>query len=1427
MTRELPEPRLERWQPLRTGLVDLFYYDQEEFWFRDGRLLLRGNNGTGKSKVLALTLPFLLDGDMSPHRVEPDADPKKRMEWNLLLGGDHPHPERLGYTWLEFGRLVSDGTAQFCTIGCGLKAVSGRGIARHWYFVTTRRVGEDFRLVDATGSALTRDRLNDVLDGGGTVYDRARDYRRAVDEQLFGFGEQRYGVLVDLLVQLRQPQLSKRPSEKALSVALTESLPPLDQAVVADVAEAFRSLEEDREALSAMTEARDAAVSFLKHYRRYARIVSRRRARLPREAQSAFEKTSRELSDAETALAAAETRLEAARKRLGAADSERTRLQARDSALRESPEMRDARELERAAQDVGRLRGESERLAGERVVADAKVRGQQDRHQDATVRLAQAGEALGAIRSKASEVASAAHVLPDHVERIDRALDARGDAADRRAEAGGDAAQLRGEADRVIERQQRALDHVQRLRGAADDAMGEVATARRVLADLDTELADLAERRQAAADLVGLTGIELVSQVREHLARAAELRVADSASTVAELELWVETLAGPNPAAAAVTAASQGLVAAFASESAELRARQQSAALRLADLKAEIARLERGEDTVPPAPYTRDVAAREGRRGAPLWRLVDFVDDMGGSDRAGIEAALEVAGILDSWVMPDGELLSADTEDVLLRAGEAVPVSLGAVLRPAVDPEDFLASAVSEQVISAVLDSIGYGDQQAHAWVSADGRFRLGVLTGAWHKPTATLIGRAARDASRRAQLSDLREQVEATEAELAQLGLAQERIAERRARLDRDVAGLPSDGGLRQAHAAVLALAEDQKRLDVRREAAERDVVGKTEAVGLARTALEEGARDSGLPADGELLAKVSAALTDYRLTLVELWPALAALGDAHLRLAEIAGDLEEAEMALADLAERAAVAEQEAAAAAERLRTLQDTVGAAVAELQAQLAETADLLNANKSEQNAARAEVEQEIDARGQAKGQRDQLAGKLEGAVERRAEAAELFRRFAATGLLLVALPDLDVPDADSSWAPIPAMRLARRVNDDLGDVDDSDNAWDRAQHRLNTELKTLQDTLSRHGNRASADLQEEGVVVEIEFQGRPATVSQLADALATDVADRERLLSERERVVLENHLVNEVASTLQELISAAESQVAAMNAELESRPTSTGMRLRLLWQPRPDGPAGLAAARDRLMRQTSDAWSPEDRAAVGEFLQARIAEVRARDASGTWLEHLTEAMDYRAWSHFVIQRYQNGQWKSATGPASGGERVLAASVPLFAAASSHYSSAGSPHAPRLITLDEAFAGVDDNARAKYLGLLAAFDLDVVMTSEREWGCYPEVPGLAISQLARADGVPAVLVTNWEWDGRRPPPNMPPRMSPSPPAAPVVREFVMGIPFVARARAPSRTRPRRARSSSRQRDRDNRLTQPWWGRGSSRPSPPTGA
>ena len=113
------------------------------------------------------------------------------------------------------------------------------------------------------------------------------------------------------------------------------------------------------------------------------------------------------------------------------------------------------------------------------------------------------------------------------------------------------------------------------------------------------------------------------------------------------------------------------------------------------------------------------------------------------------------------------------------------------------------------------------------------------------------------------------------------------------------------------------------------------------------------------------------------------------------------------------------------------------------------------------------------------------------------------------------------------------------------------------------------------------------------------------------------------LTAREREILENHLLNEVAGTLHELITAAEAEVRAMNDELESRPTSTGMKLRLIWQQARDAPDGLDQVRHKL-RQTIDAWSAADRTTVGSFLQQRIATEHASNPAAGWAEALTAA-----------------------------------------------------------------------------------------------------------------------------------------------------------------------------------------------------------
>jgi hypothetical protein len=202
-----------------------------------------------------------------------------------------------------------------------------------------------------------------------------------------------------------------------------------------------------------------------------------------------------------------------------------------------------------------------------------------------------------------------------------------------------------------------------------------------------------------------------------------------------------------------------------------------------------------------------------------------------------------------------------------------------------------------------------------------------------------------------------------------------------------------------------------------------------------------------------------------------------------------------------------------------------------------------------------------------------------------------------------------------------------------------------------------------------------------------------------------------------------------------------------------------VRYRLLWQPLTEeegAPLGLEAARKRLLNTSADLWSVEDRNVVGTMLQRRIATERERaDAGGrdgSLVEQLARALDYRRWHRFRVERWQDGQWRKLSGPASSGERALGLTVPLFAAVASFYSQGAYPLAPRLILLDEAFAGIDDAARAHCMGLIREFDLDFVITSEREWACYAELPGVAICQLQRREGVDAVFVSRWTWDGK---------------------------------------------------------------------------
>jgi uncharacterized protein (TIGR02680 family) len=1385
----LPEPLRHRWQPLRLGLVELFHYDSEEFWFRDGHLLLRGNNGTGKSKVLSLTLPFLFDANLRSSRIEPDGDSGKKMAWNLLMNS---YARRIGYAWIEFGRLAQDGQAHFLTLGAGLSAVAARAHVESWFFMLegssngeghhhgAPRIGRDFWLTNDQRVVLTRERLRDAITGRGQVFESAASYRRAVDERLFHLGTRRYDALMDTLIQLRQPQLSKKPDEAGLSHALTEALPPMPQELLTDVAEALNQLEEDRRQLDELKGLAKAVVRFDQRYRIYAGMLTRRQARELRQAQTDFDNASRERqqaqADLQTALAA-ETQ---AQQTQAQAELTLAAQRSRQETLQSDPINQDANRLEGAEKDAIKRHAAVKTEQADCSQARSRWEREQQTSRQTALHTTRAEQALLSVRREGAEHANSAGVATEFGDNPLAMLapPALLDLAVREF----DAAPAALRAAVAVRRDQLAL--IQRRHSELQQAGLALAQKRDAQRERQGELEQAAERRSMADAAFEQTGQALVEAWTTHSASLVQLRLLND-SPLQALNDWV-LLATPdsdNPARLALQVAQQHANVRHASQQVALGAQRDALQHERAELEAEREHISAGRDAMPPMPHTRAADSRQQLTGAPLWQLVDFQDHVNSAQRAGLEAALEASGLLDAWVTPDGALLTTADGDrpawldtQWAQRPQARGASLADWLRadlPGDLPTNLPASTTQQaNTLKHLLASVACGGladngtpDANEAWVAPDGRFRLGTLAGAWQKPQAVYIGHAARATARRQRLELIAQRLASLHGESAAVALQLEQLEADRRQAEDEWRRAPSEQPLRQALMHTAACAREFQTTRNRLDQSETQVRDAEHTHHTARDRLQRDANDMHLPLAVEALAPIEAALQ--------------AFNDAQYRLVQAAQEWRRAQPelllqqsreadALAQLQEReerVATSRIEAEEAQARFEVLRETVGVLVDGLRQQLAAARQAVQMADVAQREATDKRRLAGEARARADASSESAETTLARRVEARAAAVTRLQRFAASSLLSSALPDIELPDLRSAWTIDPALTLARRIEQALAQIQDDDAGWTRVQRQITEDLQELQRALSALGHQAPAEPSDWGFVVHIIFHNRPERPDQLALRLADDIHQRSELLTAKESAVLENYLQAEIAAEVQRLLRAAETQVQAINKELHKRPTSTGVRYRLQWQPLTEdegAPVGLEAARRHLLNTSADLWSAQDRQVVGSMLQQRISAERERadvdlgrpfgDSGGSMVDQLARALDYRRWHRFRVERLQDGQWRKLSGPASSGERALGLTVPLFAAIASFYSQGSNPHAPRLMLLDEAFAGIDDAARAHCMGLIREFDLDFVITSEREWACYAELPGVSICQLQRREGIDAVFVSRWTWDGR---------------------------------------------------------------------------
>ena len=1403
---------VDRWRPHRAGIRNVWEYDDQVFSFADGRLILRGPNGSGKSNALALLFPFLMEGVMSADAMDPFAGGRSMR--SLLLGvlrdddaGSRRfrHDQRLGYVWMEFERNRSGNGAapEHLTIGCGARATAASTNTASWFFVTDRRVGLDFDLAP-DGSPLTRGRLRDEL-GNAAVFDTAETYRAAVDRALLGMGADRHQKLTTLIRVLRRPQLAGKLDLRLLSEVLSGGLPALDDHVLDDVAQSLDDLEATQRDLADLKATRAIVDAFVPVYVDYLTGEALGRstavidaARVLRRANRTVVETEAEARRIEGAVANNETE----RRSLGL---ERSAADGRRTAVLESPAYRDASSLAEVESSVGRAAKFEAKASEQR---DGAARRAEAAEAAAVAAADRAAETLAGAEAALTEVEDLADAA-DVAWTLTRAEARRPD----RLESGARVAErarrddLKAVRSALAQRDEAARDHAraeeaasQTLRSAdeADAVVAEAAGATRLRRD---ELGAAVEEWVARTPWT----TEAEGPQRDAGSGEAPSSVAGLISVAAVATRLGEAADGLGESGA------PSLSAAFTEVTDPARVQmiehRSASRGRIDTLEAEVASLATQRDQVAseadpgPAPPTWRTEREPGRPGAPLWRCCDWAPDVADHDRAQLEAALDAGGLLDAWISPDGAgpWLSAaggpdpgDPADAWLTLSSEPGVEAGsgneaadrsglaAVLVPSV-PE---GSGLTEGTVADVLRSIGltaHGEVRHGAAVTPGGRFALGPLRGRAAKPEPEYVGATARAERRRRRLAELDALIaaatDAVEAETAALRSWDAALAA----LTGAPATLPSEEALlRAVDAERSAHSHAEARREVAVRASEAESIA-AEAAGAAEAKLRTTAQQHRLAPDAASLDRVA--------DLVDRYAGAVRSAIATRRSAETeAGRADRERERAAEAAEVLGAAERDLASAAEEHSTL----ASRAATLRERLGEDAEApleaLKRAEAELAAIELRTEQLREALGvlqtslgrarEAADQARSAVARHEATLAARSERLPVLRR---RDLLAMLLPDrfpTEAPDQEGAAAakgdgaaapsadavetpepepevdplPVDAVEFARWLTGRLeGTAPTPDQreqkvaALDRAQKKVIDEL--------HHGYDAAFPHDDDLVTVEINSDGGTVSLADLSAELARQDAALQSYLTEGDREVFERFLLNQVSHQLRRLLTDADEFVAGVNQALADVRTTSRLGVDLGWELNTDD-AGIKEA-VKLLRHDTEQMGEEERQALRAFFERVIRTQRAEDPAAGYRAALEKALDYRSWHEFHPYlrtadnkrvRLTRNQYRQL----SGGEQAMALHQPLFAAAAAHYDRAD-PTAPRMIALDEAFAGIDEEMRGKLMGLTVAFDLDVILTGHELWGAYGEVPSVAVLDLLRRPPAEGVSVVSLRWDG----------------------------------------------------------------------------
>lgn len=1348
---------VSEWQINRIGLVDFWYYDDEEFTFSDGRMLLRGANGSGKSVTMQSFIPLLLDGNKSSERLDPFGTKARRLE-NYLLEENDGREERTGYLYMEFKRKESD---VFLTIGIGMCAKKNKRMDS-WHFVINdgRRIGKDFFLYKDMKNkfTLTKKELSNRLGEGGQVIDSPKDYMKMVNDRLFGYETvEEYKELVDLLIQLRTPKLSKDFKPTVLNEILSNSLQPLSDEDLRPMSEAIENMDELKSRLEQLKKSKTASMAILKVYEKYNKSLLLGKAREYVEDTKQLEELNKKHQD----LASKHKELVSIMEEQSQLEADRVNEQRKLEEQKSELDQNDVSRLMKQQVVLKEKLAEKEKELGDKEKQMSKkeeaCRETEEKKKDATQKREQEEKKLS---SQLEEMAAIFQVLSfDEHSFMQEELTKQMEEVYSYETIEYQTKQLQEHVlagCQVLEKEAKESEKYEEIQL-------DLAKIERSVENAERELRDLHQQEEQVKS-------EWMEKFYQWSKSNVELKLTEQIEQ--EIAMQIEGFSYGKDFAEIRDIIRQNKY----DKEGQLQRSQIDGKHKLEEVikleEEKRAELTEWMEKKDPEPELLEEQKRNRQwlrehqiPFEPLYKVLDYTQGIEEEQKNRLEEALVRMGALNALVVPSNyqnqvlEYRQGMADVYLFSTGEYLENSLQDVLEVTMESSDI----IFYQELTRLLQNIGW-EGQGNVNISNQD-FQLGCLYGTLSGDyQAKYIGSRAREEYRQARIKELKEELSRIELERGKAEQYVNALAQALENLNREFDQIPSEKDLK---IAVEELRKCQDKLNSLVSEAER-IKGKLDlqAAILKEIRLEatEVCRKVYIRRSLEDFRAAREEITDYQLELVRLKAAhekllsiidslkgLEALYEEQCYdLDEIRHDLNVLKRELRSLESQwESITEQLELKNADEVRRrleycvnrLQEIPGEIKAAVTACTECKKDIENneARREELSASIEKKEKEVNL------SRRAFEDELDLGYVQEINREEEVR--------LCAIRTVKVLESVSTENTINIMKQLQEVFYKY--------ASEMTEYALSLKSLFSPGYYSAFGQEEKAAKYERLDVVG-KYKSREIPFGILQVGIVDDLEVQERLVSDNDRKLFEEILAHTISKKIRAKIYKSEEWVANMNKLMSSMNTSSGLKLSLRWKKKKaesEGQLDTGALVD-LLKKDAGILSEEETKSMSMHFQSKVEQARRRmeEDGNTMSFHgiMKEILDYRNWFEFQLYFQKTGEnTKELTNNAfftfSGGEKAMAMYVPLFSSVVAKYQGARMD-APRLVSLDEAFAGVDENNINDMFRLMVELKFQFIINSQILWGDCETVPNLAIYQLIRPENAKFVSVLPYHWNGK---------------------------------------------------------------------------